>query len=115
VVEVHLVGAILAFFGLLIYGWLQTFISNALPDFLHATPKIFALRLFFCILGTLNLFIGMYIMLHHFFALKSGKIIVSIFVYQVVIFSKIANSKFNGSDRLLWQPTDGVILNTDFK
>jgi hypothetical protein len=65
VVTVHLIGAILAFFGLLIYVWLQTFISNALPDFLYSTQRILAIRLFFCVLGTSNLVIGTHIFLNY--------------------------------------------------
>ena len=50
---VHLVGAFMAFIGLLVYNWVQTFMANILN-----ASRLFLFRIIMCIIASLNLILS---------------------------------------------------------
>ena len=54
VLEVHLIGAILSFFNLHIYCWLQTFISKNHSKYLYSKKLVYHIRLILCLVGSVN-------------------------------------------------------------
>ena len=55
VYSVHTLGAVMAFFGLLIYNWIQTILANKLSNALDTSRRIFIIRIIMCIIATINL------------------------------------------------------------
>lgn len=43
---VHFVGAFMAFGGMTVYLWMQTFISQSLPTIMFSTRRVFVFRVF---------------------------------------------------------------------
>jgi hypothetical protein len=60
-IDVHIIGAFIAFFSFIFYCWTKTFVSYKLRRFLYSTPRVHMARIFLSTLITLNLILSGYI------------------------------------------------------
>ena len=103
-IEVHIFGAFLAFFGLFVYCSFQAFLSHKLSFALHSTFKMLSFRIFLTIMC--GVFLTMSKIDFH-LKIKYENILFNAFELAGV-FSLIASNKFNGANFIKWLPTDGV-------